>query len=235
MRCLTATLAAVGLLACACATQRPEPATPPIWTGEGIEYELTRPEPSAGLTADLTLVELDEACAKTLLGIEDATDIAPRSFKQPMGEIAAVNALEGHGELLDRPSLELIVGEVSYVFSREHLYLREWSGETRNSSPLFETVGEGVACTLKVVEVAGGRSITLESVSAQMNWPMVVFIETPPLQGHPVRVPEVRAVERVGTETLRPGETAMFQLSRASHEDTTRIRLLFVRLRGGKK
>jgi hypothetical protein len=59
-----------------------------------------------------------------------------------------------------------------------------------------------------------------------------VFIETPPLQGHPVRVPEVRAVERVGTETLRPGETAMFQLSRASHEDTTRIRLLFVRLRG---
>lgn len=214
-----------------CATQRLEPEAPPIWTGEGVEYELTRPEPSAGLTADLTLVELDEACARTLLGIEDATDIAPRSFKQPMGEIAAVNAFEGHGELLDRPCLELAGGEVSYEFSREHLYLREWSGETRNSSPLFETVTEGVVCTLKVAEVAGGRNVTLESVSAQMNRPVVMFIETPPLQGHPVRVPEVSAAERVGTETLRPGETAMFQLSRASNYDSTRIRLLFVRLR----
>ncbi|MCZ7605994.1 MAG: hypothetical protein M5U25_07910 [Planctomycetota bacterium] len=215
-----------------CATQRPEPATPPIWTGEGIEYELTRQEPAAVLTADLTLVELDEACAKSLLGIEDHTDIAPRSFKQPMGEIAAVNAMEGHGELLARPSLALAGGDVSYEFSREHLYLREWSGDTRNSSPLFETITEGVVCTLKVAEVNGGRNVTLESVSAQMNRPITRFIETPPIQGHPVNVPEISAAERVATETLRPGETAMFQLSRASYEDTTRIRLLFVRLRG---
>ncbi|MCA8937234.1 MAG: hypothetical protein KDB68_13630 [Planctomycetes bacterium] len=209
---------------------KPEAETVGIWKGKGLEYETTRgspliPEPGS-YAADLTLVELDADVAAELLGIEEATDIAPRSFRNAMGEIAAVNALDGHGELLDRPSVELVGGEVSYVFSREHLYLQEWSGETRNSSPLFETVGEGVVCRLRVSEVDGGRCITLESVSSQMSWPIEEFIETPPLQGHAVRVPEVRATERVGTETVRVGETAMFQLGRAG----SRLRLLFVRL-----
>jgi len=206
----------------------------PLYDGEGLRYEVTRPgdAPHGAITVDLTLVELDLSLAETLLGIGEPSDIAPRSYRKAVGEIAAVHACNGHGRLLTRPTLSVKEGEETpYQFLREFVYLSRWEASDGGKSPLFDTCIEGVDGKLVLRKVEGGMAIQLDSASAHMAWPLVEF-KTNPGPPDPVTIAELVYAQRVATETVGPGETAMFQLSRAPFGDGTRIRLLFVRLRG---
>ena len=225
------------LLVAGCATKKhaeDQPATA-VWDGEGIVFETTRPENSAvdgAIAADLTLVELDEAVAKDLLGIANPGDISPRSFRQPMGEIAGVNACYGYGRVLARANVALKPNEAAtWQWKTEHVYLQDWKLDGQSTSPVFSSVSDGVEAKLTFTPIDIGDSIKLESVSSQVAVPMQDFT-TSLRTGTAVKIqmPNVAVVERVGMETLQPDETAMFQLSRAAHHDGARIRLLFVRL-----
>jgi hypothetical protein len=223
------------VLVAGCATKKhaeDQPATA-YWDGQGIVYETARPAASVvqgNVTAELTLVELDEAVARELLGIAYPADIAPKSFRQPMGEIAAVNACYGYGRLLARPSIELKPDvDTNWQWNLEHVYLHDWKHESK--IPVFEVLNEGVDATLKLTPSGSGDSISLKSVSAQLALPIQEFTNgTEVANTVTIQLPDMKVVERVGTETLNPGETAMFQLGRAPFEDRYRIRLLFVRL-----
>jgi hypothetical protein len=226
------------VLLSACAMRSKQAADLPAevsYGGEGLVYETPRPASASApgtVRADLTLLELDAALAQELLGIEAATDIAPRSFTKPMGEIAAVNACFGGGRVIVRPSIEVKPNtEASWQWSVEHVYVQDWKLEGDAASPVFGTITEGVELKLTFMPVNIGDSIKLESVSTQIAAPIQTFTTTlGPANSVKIQMPHVLIAERVGTETLRPGETAMFQLSRAGYEDGTRIRLLFVRL-----
>jgi hypothetical protein len=225
------------VLVAGCATRKHAEDQPAVtYLGdEGLVYETTRPASPAvqgHVGADLTLVELSESLAKELFGITGPNDIAPRSFRKPMGEIAAVNACYGHGRVLARESVALKPGEESaWQWSVEQAYLKDWKLEGQSISPLFTTVTNGVEAKLTVTPMNGGNSIKLQSISSQVAAPMQDFTTNFGNAGAvKIQIPYLAIVERVGTETLRPGETAMFQLSRAACEDHFRIRLLFVRL-----
>ncbi|MCA8919073.1 MAG: hypothetical protein KDB32_08335 [Planctomycetes bacterium] len=202
---------------------------PALWKGEGLVYETTRgspliPEPGT-YAADLTLVELDADVAAELLGIEEATDIAPRSFRNAMGEIAAVNACYGHGRLITRPNVTLKPGEAtSWKWSVTHEYLQDWDGDM--STPIFGALEEGVSAQITVQVVDEAFAIKLETTSSQLASPMADFTAGNTGQAVKIQIPELSVIQRVATETVRVGETAMFQLSRAG----SRVRLLFVRL-----
>jgi hypothetical protein len=220
-----------------CASHRPtedQPAS--VYLGsEGLVYETTRPAGPAvdgRVTADLTLVDLDEALARGLLGVASSSDISPQSFREPIGEVAAVNACYGHGRVLARSSIAVKPNEEArWQWSMEHVYLQDWKLDGESKSPLFSTVTDGVDAKLTFMPVNVGDSIKLESVSSQVAWPMQDFTTSVGTGARvKIQIPNLAVVERVGTETLQPGETAMFQLSRAAHEDGARIRLLFVRL-----
>ncbi|MCA8915922.1 MAG: hypothetical protein KDB90_10965 [Planctomycetes bacterium] len=211
----------------------------PLWDGNGLKYVTTRPsnfKPGAGAgeVADITLLDLDSDTAEQLMGILGPTDIAPRSFSSAMGEIAAVNASWGHGTLLDRPRVDVEFGsETPYVWKRELIYLQDWhASRDGDLSPLFDELTEGVDGKLTFSKAGDGVSIKADFASSQVVQPVAdVAVELVPGKGVKIQVPELVVVQRVATETILPGETAVFQLSRSAHDDGTRIRLLFVRLR----
>jgi hypothetical protein len=206
------------------------------WDGEGLVYATARPEPvevENVRRADLTLVELDAAFAEKLLGIEGPSDIAPRSFHEPMGEIAAVNACYGHGRLLARPTIDLQDEPAPWRWAVEHIYLQDWMQAGEGFSPVFATLLSGVDGTISVSDSKGLVNVVVDLTSSHLAEPIQRF--TTGLDEHTtvsIQIPLVNQVHRVGTETVNPGETVMFQLSRAPHEDGSRIRLLFVRLIG---
>lgn len=200
------------------------------YSGDGLEYSVVRPnaERPNGLSADLTLVDLDAELADELLYIDGPTDIAPRSFRNAMGEIAAVNASYGHGKLLSRTTIPVSAAQtLQWEWSVEYPYLQDWAG----FSPVFGTVADGVTCEFEVNAVSKGYSLMSRSISSQLAFPIADFTTTlelsTPLK---IQIPELSVIERVGTENVALGETAMFQLSRATHGDGERIRLMFVRL-----
>lgn len=203
------------------------------YSGDGLDYSVARPidyRPD-GTTADLTLVELDAAFAEDLLYIDGHTDIAPRAFRNAMGEIAAVNATYGHGALLARATIRLNdKGPTQWEWGVEQPYLQDWSGK-ENFTPTFNSIWNGVECELGIEQTKGGLTCVAKTTSSQLALPVAEFT-TCTATGTEVKIqiPELSVVERVATEFLQPGETAMFQLSRAPYEDGERIRLLFVRV-----
>ncbi|MCB9893805.1 MAG: hypothetical protein H6839_05130 [Planctomycetes bacterium] len=210
----------------------------PLWDGQGMVCKITRPDrlepgPDLGLVVDLTLLEIDAVAAKELLGIEGPTDIAPRRFSAPMGEIAGVNCAYGHGRVVDRPSMRLKDGvETLYEWQQRSLYLQDWElEEGGRASPVFGELTEGVnGKFLGKLAGDGGMQIQADFSSAQLVRPMKHF-STKLQAGKEVRIqiPELAVVHRVATETIQPGETAMFQLSRVENDDGSLLRLLFVR------
>lgn len=222
------------LAGCASTPNEPEPARPIVWKGEGLDYSIARPGgdlrlPDGVLRADLTLVDLDAEVAEGLLGIEGPDDIEARSLKQHMGEIAAVNACAGHGELLVRGTMELKVGETTpYEFKRVLPYLRDWRQGQESASPEFAECIHGVEARITVRDP--GHAIQVDSRCMMLAQPVRTFTASSPGQPTAVQTPEVSTMQRVAAETIKPGETAMFQLGRGSHQGKPRIRLLFVRI-----
>lgn len=222
------------LAGCASTPNGPEPARPIVWKGDGLDYSIARPAPDARLPdgvlrADLTLVDLDAEVAEELLGIEGPDDIEARSFKLAMGEIAAVNACAGHGELLDRGSKELKVGKATpYELKRVLWYLRDWRQGQETLSPEFAECRHGVETHITIRDPA--HAIQVDSRCMMLAQPVRTFTASSPGQPTAVQTPDVSTMQRVAAETIKPGETAMFQLGRGAYKGKPRIRLLFVRI-----
>lgn len=231
--------AALALLAGCASTSVPEAEADQTasasWDGRGLDYATTRPAvlvaPPGSVVADLTLVDLDAAVAEKLLGIEGANDIDSRSYREAMGEIAATAACVGNGELLDRPGIAARIGEAErYEFKRETPYLKDWEIASESASPTFGTCTDSAVCNLKVSDADGAYNVQVDSLSSQLAQPIGTFTTSgagPPLT---IQTPTTSVMRRLAVETIRPGETAMFQLGRGPHGDGTRIRLLFVRI-----
>lgn len=222
-----------------CATTNTQPSgndQPRVWDGEGLDYATTRPAPdklqAGAVVVDLTLVDLDEDVAAELLGTEQESDIAPRVFKSAMGEIAAVNACYGFGRLLSRPSVVVKPGEdIPFEWTRTFVYLMDWRVGNETISPLFSNLEEGVVGKLHVEARNGAWSVSSELTTGVVLRPFKLF-QTALADGAPVAIeaPELAVMTRVAVETIRPGETAMFQLGRVSDDEGGRVRLLFVRI-----
>jgi hypothetical protein len=227
------------VLAAGCATsQQGEDTAELYWDGAGLEYDVTRPPaPLQGsVQADVTLLEMDVPAADKLFGMGGSDDISPKSFREPMGEIAAVNACYGHGRVIGRTTVWITLGgEVRLEYIWDNIYLRDWEGRPEAPTPLFDVYSEGVEGKLKLFEVKGGVNIVVDAVSSHGGWP-ILDIETSTGVANRVKIqlPELSITQRVGTETVALNETAMFQLSRARYGEGNRIRLLFVRLRGAE-
>ncbi|MBK8205474.1 MAG: hypothetical protein IPK87_01650 [Planctomycetes bacterium] len=206
-----------------------------VWDGRGLDYATTRPAlliaPPGSVIADLTLVDLDAAVAEKLLGIESATDIDSRSYREAMGEIAATTACVGNGELLDRPGIAARIGEAElYEFKRETPYLKDWELASKTASPKFGICIDGAVCKLKVSDADGAFNVQVDSVSSQLAQPIGTFTTSGAGPSLTIQTPTTSVMRRLAVETIRPGETAMFQLGRGAHSGGTRIRLLFVRI-----
>jgi hypothetical protein len=187
------------------------------------------------LAIDYVLIDLDADAAQRLLGIDSPSDISPRTFKQPMGELIAFEVFEGEiGRVLDAgrwPARGDDPVQISSV--RRVAYLGDWhsEGARGGNTPVLDAVDEGISGELQATEVGTGYSLNLETDSAQLLEPMARFTTSLGLGNLVfIHIPELMKVHRVAAETVQPGETAMFQLSRAGNRESARVRLLFVRV-----
>ena len=203
------------------------------YAGEGLDYGVSRPldERPDGMNLDLTLLDLDAEVAEGMLYIEGHTDISPRAFNNAMGEVAAVNAAYGHGDLLARETIAIEPNKtVRWQWGVDVPYLQDWDGEA-DWSPVFGSLKNGVSCEFEVQSMKGAHSVIARTAASHLAQP-IDSLTTSLGEGLRVQVqlPELSMMERAATESVNPGETAMFQLSRANHHGRERIRLLFVRV-----
>lgn len=187
------------------------------------------------VVADLTLVDLDAGAAKRLLGIEEPRDIAPRAVSKPAGEIAMLLA-ERHdaGEVIARKSMLLEMGESTPIeLLRDSVYLSDVDVASTSSERLTWILSNQVVGTSGEMKVAhalnGHMSIQTDLHSTQLG---LQTFHTSMGPGRPVDidVPQPAHVHRVAVESVLPGQTAVFQLSRIDIKDQSRILLLLVRI-----
>jgi hypothetical protein len=194
------------------------------------------------LAIDYVLIDLDADAAQRLLGIDSPSDISPRTFKQPMGELIAVEVFEGEiGRVLDAGRWSAPPDQrVDINVVRRIPYLRDYRcrGAGTKSDPyhgdgvpVLDALDVGVTGALRAAKADVRYSLNLETDSAQLLEPMPRFTTSLGLGNLVfIHIPELIKVHRVAAETVQPGETAMFQLSRAGNRESARVRLLFVRV-----
>jgi hypothetical protein len=224
-------LAAVCLLLAGCAASPEHEAYPEALFSGALDFERALPVQAASagwVNADVTLVDLDEKAARQLLGIEEANDIAPRAFAKPVAEQAAAIALwYGAGEVHSHQAMSLQLGNSAPLELKREL-VSVTSRESGGHALQSRTVGIWGDVRISAASL-GGWTIQADLHSVQPGGGQTF---TTSFGKDVVKVPiaEVVQVHRVAVETVGPGETAVFQLSRAMHGDTARIRLLFVRI-----
>jgi hypothetical protein len=176
----------------------------------------------------LTIVDLDRDVAAELCGIRE-NDISPNSTVKPIALIASL-AAQRSGAGAVRFSLVTdapLPGTIPVSWADAEPYVNWRPNEQKTD--WVDHVAETVVANLKVLAVENAVSMTIESDSVQLTRPFFEFLAgTGPTSTHSIAIPEVTAVQRVGAETIRGGETAVFQLGEADHYGRPRIRLLFV-------
>jgi hypothetical protein len=186
-----------------------------------------------------TLLDLDDDAAKRL-GIADGpSDVSPRRYGGPMGELVAVAVMEQNiGSVLDCGQWTASLDETLEVKStRRVAFLRDWhtgdpeqQRDVQEPVPQLDAIEDGFSGTIKVSRADTEYSINLETTSMQLMRPIPRFDTSLGPGNHVfIDIPNVVAVRRVAAETVRAGETAAFQLSRDGAREA-RIRLLFLRI-----
>ncbi|MCA8911153.1 MAG: hypothetical protein KDB82_05590 [Planctomycetes bacterium] len=193
--------------------------------------------PNPTLRLDLTLLEVDRALALEVLGLPDTHKFDPVSSREPVGEILAVRLLEeDRGEILSRPSYWLGNEPIQLNLQRSRYYLRDWELEGDTATPVIDKWREGVIGSVTVAQAGDSYSVSVETTSAQSVHPMPIFYAgTGPGSTVKIQIPELVSVKRVAVESIRRGETAAYFLSQAAYDETTRVRMLFVRLQDTAK
>lgn len=208
----------------------------------GLDYAACRPrdteaELKAALIADITLLEVEEPTARRMLDLRGANDIAPRAFKEPLGEtLSAFVDMNGCGEVLLRPSIAITPATPTPIeYNRDFAWLADYKitgeGDKAGWMPIVKSVWVGVRATLEANSQADGSwQLTLNSESAQVVRPVPTFLSgTGPTSLLKIQVPELVSPKRTASQDVKPGETAAFVLGGVQGENPT-VRLLFVRL-----
>lgn len=241
MRTGALTLFLACLTGCA-STGDPEPrpaAEPQTFTPPEMDYQAARgeyvAEPVEGkwLRADVTLVDLDGESAREMFGLDDPSDIAPRSYDWPAGEIAAVQAVRHeHSELLARPSFR-VDGETTHVLDhvRSSFYVADVvAAESDSVTPVLDEYRDVVDGSIKVEKLGNGRFNVTADINTQLAGEPRLLMLRGRGAGAFVQTPHFARSQRLGVESVRPGRTAMFQLARLETQGRVIHRLLFVRL-----
>lgn len=230
----------IGVFSAGCASNEkkigePEPFNPPP-----MDYDTARgsdaaePEEGKWLRADVTLLDLDGESAREMFGLEDPSDIAPRSYDWPAGELAALSAVTTEtGEVYQRPSF-WADGDAEFELTHRstHFYVADYEMTNgREFTPVLDEYRNVVDGTINVEDLGDGRFNVTAEFDVQFAGNIQEFT-TSLGSAHvaTIQIPGVARAQRLGVESLKPGRTAMFQLARLDSGDEALYRLLFVRL-----
>lgn len=191
MRRLSATLAAVGLLACACATTEP---AGPLLTLEPVgdfNVEYSGEIGAAGLDNELPPYtafegEADHAYALEVRFLRARPEIAKRLFGQRCLEIGASTVPAGEltpeivsqATLVSAPRLTVFEGQQgAIVISNEITYISGFGisgdGATRVADPVVNTVLDGLLVGLRAVRADGkGLRLSIDMTMAEVVRPI---------------------------------------------------------------
>ncbi|MBZ0134967.1 MAG: hypothetical protein K8I27_01180 [Planctomycetes bacterium] len=195
---------------------------------------VAEPQAGARLRLDMTLLDVEEELAMEVLDYPADHGIVPVARTHAVGELLALRALaEKRGEVLRRPSAWVGGESLEIEFRRQQFFIGQTGVSGDRLVPCFiDSWQEGVRATVRVDATADGwHGLTVESHSEHCIRPLIEFSAAHKVIPHTrTLTPEIVAADRVAVETIRPGHSACFFLSRAGYEEGHRVRLLIVHL-----